>query len=88
MFHKMTLVLAALLASSAYALAQAPILPFPPLLPNLMQGTPEEQAACNPDAQRYCREFIPDSLRVLSCFQANRPKLSVACRRVLESHGQ
>jgi hypothetical protein len=53
-------------------------------------GTPEEQAACRRDAVRYCREASAtgDSLRVLACLQSNRAKLTKACLRVLESHGQ
>ena len=57
-------------------------------LPNPMQGTPEEQAACRPDTTRFCREEIPDTLRVLACRQANRSRISRACRAVLEAHGQ
>jgi hypothetical protein len=72
--------------TQAYAQAQAPT-PFPPL-PNMFQGTPQEQAACRPDSQRYCADAIPDTFRVLSCLQRNREKITNACRRVLESHGQ
>jgi hypothetical protein len=52
------------------------------------QGTPEERAACAPDVQKYCETALPDTMRVLACLQANRPKISVACNRVLVSHGQ
>jgi hypothetical protein len=52
------------------------------------QGTPEEQAACRPDARRLCREFVGNDMAVLSCFQQNRAKLSRACRAVLERRGQ
>jgi hypothetical protein len=58
-------------------------------LPNpLLQGTPEEQAACRPDATRFCREVIPDNFRVLACLQAHRDRISRACRGVLQAHGQ
>jgi hypothetical protein len=68
-------------------LAQPPFpLPFPPL--PMPQGSPEERAACAPDVQRYCEAALPDTLRVLSCLQANRPRISAACNRVLVSHGQ
>lgn len=73
-------------ASGALAQAPAPA-PFPPF-PNLFQGTPEEQAACAPDSTRYCKAAEPDTFRVLACLQQNRAKISRACRRVLESHGQ
>lgn len=80
-----------LLSAATGAFAQAPSqapAPFPSPFQNLFQGTPEEQAACRPDSNRFCREAEPDSFRVLACLQRNRTKISVACRKVLESHGQ
>jgi hypothetical protein len=59
-----------------------------PLFPNIFEGTPEEQAACSPDSSRFCRDAEPDTFRVLACLQRNRTKISGACRKVLESHGQ
>jgi len=55
--------------------------------PGLFQGTAEEQAACAPDAARFCTREIPDTLRVLGCLQENRRKLRKVCLHVLESHG-
>ncbi len=52
------------------------------------QGTPEERAACAPDVKKYCETALPDTMRVLSCLQANRARISGACNRVLVSHGQ
>jgi hypothetical protein len=53
------------------------------------RGTAEEQKACARDVQRYCRPVIDQGdLIVLSCLQQNRPKISVACDRVLKTHGQ
>ena len=52
------------------------------------QGTPEEQAACAPDSTKFCRDFIPDTLRVLSCLQEHRKQLRRVCLKVLEDHGQ
>jgi hypothetical protein len=43
--------------------------------------------ACQRDAHRFCKDAIPDQIRVLSCLQINRPKLSKACQVVLQSHG-
>jgi hypothetical protein len=58
-------------------------------VPNpLLQGTPQEQAACRPDATRFCRDAIPDNFRVLACLQAHRDRINRACRAVLEAHGQ
>ena len=52
-------------------------------------GTPQEQAACSRDAQRFCRTVISQGdMAVLSCFQQNRAKISRACDAVLRSHGQ
>ena len=83
--------LAILICLAAGAVAQAqprqPAAPQSPF-PNMFEGTPQEQAACRPDSSKFCREAEPDSFRVLSCLQRNRAKLSRACRRVLESHGQ
>ena len=77
-------------ASSSAALGQGgraeqPQFPFP--FPN-MQGTPEEERACAPDANRFCREQGSNPLLVLGCLKSNRSQISTACRRVLESHGQ
>jgi hypothetical protein len=87
MFAKAILLLAVLVAGSTPALAQPPLpLPFPPF--PLPQGTPEERAACAPDVQRFCENALPDTFRVLQCLQANRGRISRACREVLERHGQ
>ncbi len=52
-------------------------------------GTPEEQAACSRDVQRYCRPLIDQGdFVILACLQQNRPKLSRACETVLKNHGQ
>jgi len=85
MLRKAALLAAALAACPTAALAQLP-LPLPPL--PMPQGTPEERAACAPDVQKYCEAALPDTMRVLTCLQANRGKISRACNRVLVSHGQ
>lgn len=52
-------------------------------------GTPEEQAACSRDVQRFCRPVIDQGdFTILACLQQNRPKLTVACNQVLKNHGQ
>ena len=52
-------------------------------------GTPEEQAACSRDVQRFCRPVIDQGdFTVLACLQQNRPKLTKACEQVLKNHGQ
>lgn len=85
------LMLAILLSFSTGAVAQAQPrqpAPMPAPLPNMFEGTPQEQAACRGDSDKFCRDAEPDSLRVLACLQRNRAKISRACRAVLESHGQ
>ena len=53
------------------------------------RGTAEEQKACTRDVQRFCRPAIDQGdLIVLSCLQQNRPRISVACDKVLKDHGQ
>ena len=57
--------------------------------PQERSGTPEEQAACSRDVQRYCRPVIDQGdFTVLACLQQNRPKLTKACDQVLKNHGQ
>jgi hypothetical protein len=52
-------------------------------------GTPEEQAACSRDVQRFCRPVIDQGdFTVLACLQQNRPKLTKACDQVLKNHNQ
>ena len=52
-------------------------------------GTPEEQAACSRDVQRFCRPVIDQGdFTILACLQQHRPKLSSACNQVLKNHGQ
>jgi hypothetical protein len=52
-------------------------------------GTPEEQAACSRDVQRFCRTVIDQGdFTILACLQQNRPKLTKACDQVLKNHNQ
>lgn len=71
-----------LVASSAHA--QDPRIPQG----SNTRGTAEDQRACGSDARKFCRGVIQDDFAVLRCFQQNRPKLSRACRAVLEKYGQ
>ena len=83
MVRKVCVLLAVLAVSSTPAPAQLPLPPFP-----MPQGTAEERAACAPDVHRFCEQALPDTFRVLHCLQANRSRISRACRQVLERHGQ
>jgi hypothetical protein len=52
-------------------------------------GTPQEQAACSRDVQKFCRKIMDQGdLVILGCLQQNRPKISKPCNAVLVSHGQ
>jgi hypothetical protein len=52
-------------------------------------GTPQEQAACTRDVQRFCRPVIDQGdFTILACLQQHRPKLTKACDLVLRTHGQ
>jgi hypothetical protein len=52
-------------------------------------GTDQEEKACAPDVQRFCRKVMDQGdFTILACLKENRPKLSPACRYVLVSHGQ
>lgn len=49
------------------------------------RGTPEQRAACTPDALLLCASYIPDPTRVESCLRQHRADLSQACRAVFEN---
>lgn len=78
--------LALVLASTATPTLAQQSFPLPPFL--TPRGTPEDQRACRPDAQRLCKEVIGNDDAVLRCFQANRPKLSAPCEAVLVKYGK
>ncbi len=48
------------------------------------RGTPEQGAACAPDAFRFCSTYIPDPTGVEQCLRQNKSGLSEACRTVFE----
>ena len=48
------------------------------------QWTPEQRAACEPDAMRLCQPYMPDINRVRACMVHYRRYLSPACRAVFE----
>jgi hypothetical protein len=69
-------VLLALILMSGAALAQA----------NPDENTPEARA-CRGDANRLCKADIPDQFKIGSCLQANRERLSRACKEMLSRNG-
>jgi hypothetical protein len=48
------------------------------------RGTPEQRAACAPDAFRLCAIYIPDPARVEQCLRQSTSDLCVACRAVVD----
>ena len=48
------------------------------------RGTPEQRAACAPDAFRLCVGYILDPTSVEQCLRQNMSDLSDACRSVFE----
>ena len=48
------------------------------------RGTPEQRAACAPDAFRFCVGYIPDPTRVEYCLRRNMSDLSDPCRSVFD----
>jgi hypothetical protein len=48
------------------------------------RGTPEQRAACAPDAFRLCLGYIPDPNSVEQCLRQNISNLGNACRAVFE----
>ena len=88
MFRKIAIVLGVVVSASTPSFSQLP-LPFPIPLPlPMMEGTPEDRAACEGDVRRYCQSAIPDNLRVLGCLQQNRQRISTSCRGVLTKYNQ
>ena len=48
------------------------------------QWTPEQRAACEPDAMRLCQQYVSDIGRVRACMSRYRRYLSPACRAEFE----
>lgn len=48
------------------------------------RGTPEQRAACAPDAFRLCFSYIPDASNVEACLRQRESALSDACRAVFD----
>jgi Cysteine rich repeat len=56
--------------------------------PAAAQGTPEQRAACEQDAYRFCSQYIPDENRTANCLRRNRVNLSPPCRRLFSGGGK
>jgi hypothetical protein len=55
-------------------------------------GNDQERVACRQDVKRFCQPELQknpdDTLSITGCLQANRTKISRACRNTLASRGQ
>lgn len=51
------------------------------------RGTPEQRAACTPDAFRLCSAYIPDPTAVEACLRFKKSELSEACSAVFDHAG-
>ncbi len=84
----LTLVLAGMTAASA----QFPAQPAPPQCPSPVQGNAQDRAACHGDVTAYCQAELQanqcDVFAILGCLQRNRPRISAACRQVLQANGK
>jgi hypothetical protein len=88
----LTIVLAIATAAATAQAQKMPSQPPPVASPlGLGQGDEQERAACHPDVVKHCQSQLDanpdDVLGILSCLQSNRTKISMACQRVLASHG-
>lgn len=48
------------------------------------RGTPEQRAACAPDAFRLCSSYIPDPSGVEACLRQQKARLSSPCRALFD----
>ncbi len=53
--------------------------------PALADATAAQRAACTPDVMRLCAGDIPDVDAIKVCLKRERPRLSVACRSVMDA---
>ncbi len=52
--------------------------------PVLAEATAAQRAACTPDVWRLCASEIPNVGAIKLCLRRERPKLSPACRTVMD----
>jgi hypothetical protein len=92
MHRTLVLSLTLLVAGITAASAQFPAQPPPPQCPGPVQGNEQDRAACHGDVTTYCTAELQanqcDVFAILGCLQRNRPRISTACRHVLEANGK
>jgi hypothetical protein len=47
--------------------------------------TAEQRSACQADYNKYCKGTVPGGGRIIACLDAQRDRLSGACRKVLDA---
>jgi len=52
-----------------------------------MAQTAQEQAACRPDAKKFCSSHIGKPAEMKACLSENKANLSEACLKVVVAHG-
>lgn len=53
--------------------------------PAVADATSAQRAACTPDVMSLCMSEIPDVAAIKLCLKRERPRLSVACRTVMDA---
>lgn len=48
--------------------------------------TPEERAACEPEVNRLCSEFLPDRDKIIVCLNEKVKQLNGPCKKVIMSY--
>lgn len=44
-----------------------------------------QERACQADAMKFCRDFVPDEDKIAACMGRHRPQLSVNCGIVYDA---
>jgi len=50
--------------------------------------TADERTACQDDFKKFCASVTPGGGRIIACLAQHKDKLSPACLKVVEAHGQ
>jgi hypothetical protein len=50
--------------------------------------TAAQRAACGADVKKFCPGMRPGGGQILDCLAKQKPKLSPACRKVVEQQGR
>jgi len=59
------------------------VLAFIAVAPAFAQGTAQQRAACEADANRVCDAYIPDAVAIERCLRSNAGSISASCRAEL-----